>query len=207
MDDRPELVSLATLVTEWRGHHDPLVISEDATPQRIRDTAEILSPIRGIMILRGESLRDVACQHLTGLIGNVWSRSLVLVTFLSKESCAETMASWPPELKDMFLPEPLEWPRIQSRRADVPGIIREMCAQCVSQDGSVIARLSDEATDVLLRDIMRDNRIRVASVRSRIRRAFDLMLRDGESIIAAQHMKGRTSDRPRATPSSQPSPA
>ncbi|MCI0479369.1 hypothetical protein L0Y59_02385 [Candidatus Uhrbacteria bacterium] len=206
-DDAPEGVSLATLVTERRGEQDPYVLREDVTVRGLRDASERVNSIRSVVILRGETVRDMACEELFGLIATKPRRPLVVVAFASQDGARDTMALWPPKLRALFYRQPIEWPRLAARRADFDGIIDRLCGQCVSRDGRIVAEMTDEAKETLIRDVLRNPEARVAMLRSRIRRAFDAMLRCGEGVITPGHLNGRTqSGRVRAASASQPSP-
>lgn len=207
-DDNPELVSLARYVTDCRGEQDPEVIRNDVTPEWVHKASMTLPSQRGVVFFRGESIRDgVVCQGVRKFISGSLPRSPVVVAFSSRDAYVNAMEAWPRDLSCNFRQHAIEWPRLRNRRADLDGIIHQLCRQCISRDGSITAILSPEARDTLIRDVLRGAIARVASLRNRIGHGFAVMLRSGDSVITTRHLNGRaSSNRPRATASSQPSP-
>lgn len=203
-DDTLELADLATGIAQRRGDREPLLVrTEDQWNDALADEPHVADD-RGIVFPRAHLLAEQPSAFLRRIFCVSPPRRLVIANFTSALECAMMLESMPKDVSRMFIEEPIEWPTLHERTADLDGIIERICARLMSQDERIRAMLAPDAKQALICD----RRDHVASLRSRIRDAFDLMLKDGGTVITKDHLRGRTSHAitHRVSPSSRPAP-
>lgn len=177
--DEPELPRFIRHLANHRGVSTVTPVQETIA----EGMAEVLSEKRGYYFPNGRQVSTRAIQTFVLRHQEQGNFRMVCAIFPNEKALKATLEKWPPEMRKLFHPEPLIWPRLADRQADFDCILDNVCASLISEDGYKQAQLSPKARSELLR-----TRTSVNHWLTTIKCAFDVMLRAEADQITVRHL-------------------
>lgn len=188
-DDSSEAMAFAKHVAERKGRLEPRPVYPAADTftrnPRLVNTPE--EEKRAVVIWRthqcsAKMLDEFVRRHERG-----YRYDHVIALVPSIETYRNALPGWPVNgFTKLFARDPLEWPSLKGREADHRSILHAIADVLVSRDGRAQAELTEGAIDMILRRRAK----RTMELYTRVRDAFDVMLRStGATKITAEHVE------------------